>query len=142
MLESASVDVIKIPMYSHTSNIKEPNSDHGRTISLSLIEEAGLNPKNLAYIIAPDDSMVTTINRGDLLLIDVNNKHPQSEGIYAIASRTGALVIRRLIEPIFGGWIIRPDNDDRRRFRDEILKTEDFYKVEIIGRIVWRGGKI
>lgn len=118
------------------------DSKQYRAVSRALLDELGVNADHIVYISAPDDSMSTTINRGDLVLLDTQSQLLQSGMLYAINTPSGNPIIRRLDQPIFGGWIIRCDNDDKRRYRDEIIKPEDASKIKVVGRIIWRGGSM
>lgn len=129
-----------------------PVAFSGNYLSLAVKSSAG----HLISIFATGDAMAPTIRDLDLLLIDVTSKE-SSEGIVAIkavpdlvvrhlehrystATPTGIameapyLVVRRLQRRPGGGYRLLCDN--------LVYPPFDVENVEIVGRVIWRGGKL
>ena len=62
----------------------------------------------------------------------------QSGKVYLIETG-GELRIKRLFKRA-NGWVVASDNQDKIRYPDEPLNALN--DIRIIGRIVWRGGRL
>ena len=60
-------------------------------------------------------------------------------GIYVLASG-GTLLVKRLQTKIDGGVIVSSDNAGR--YPAEEIRKEDAEKLKIVGRVIWRGGRM
>lgn len=99
-----------------------------------------LKPDSLSVIYACGLSMAPTINDGEVLLVDHDQREPRDGQVFAI-ERDGELLIKRLARHPAGGWICRSDNPDKIRYADwEPVSAEQIGILRIVGRIVWRGG--
>lgn len=101
----------------------------------------GLDHKTLRVIWANDDRMSTTINKDDMLLIDMAKKQPVTNQVYAITSEDG-ITLRRMIRHITGNWLIRSDNLDKLQYPDEKLNGDQIEQIQFIGRVVWASGRL
>lgn len=99
-----------------------------------------LKADSLSVIYACGQSMVPTINEGEVLLVDHKQQEPRDGQVFAF-ERDGELLIKRLVRHPAGSWICRSDNPDKIRYADwEPVSTEQLGLLRIVGRIVWRGG--
>lgn len=94
---------------------------------------------DLVAIEAPDDAMLPSIAPGDLLLADTSEPRLRGNGIYVFASG-GALTVKRLQIKLDGGITVSGDNS--ARYPAEEIEPEALGKVRILGRVIWRGGRI
>lgn len=102
----------------------------------------GLKEKNLSVIYAQGHSMEPTLADGDVLLLDESQTEPLNSRIYAILRPDGELIIKRLVQTMTSGWIIRSDNQDKRNYPDEIATDTEIGHLKIAGRIVWHAGAL
>lgn len=98
------------------------------------LREHGLDPQTLSSIRVEGDSMEPTLREGDEILVD-RSPRPPREGIYVV--RTGdALLVKRLVTGKPGVLILLSDNPAYRPL--ELTPDE----VVIVGRVVWKGGRV
>ncbi|MEE1922884.1 S24 family peptidase [Pseudomonas sp. 148P] len=114
----------------------------GLVFKRAWLNRMALKEQNLHVIYAQGHSMEPTISDGDVVLLDQSQIEPRDGRIYLIRRHGGELIIKRLIQGITGGWIIRSDNDDKRTFPDQPISETDIDQLQIIGRIVWHGGAL
>jgi len=100
----------------------------------------GLKPDNLRVAYNHGDSNWPTLTDGEVVLLDVAAVEPANGKMFALLDPDGEVIFKRLIRDITGGWLIRSDNDNKTRYPDMPISDEGIRGVEIIGRIVWRGG--
>lgn len=131
MTGSASGGTLDVPFYGDTSRLY--------SVSLSVVTGLGLDLASLFALEVSDETMAHTFVKGDVLLIDLSQKTLESRMVFALATPGGTVRVNRLIELMSGEWIIRCDNDDKRRFPDERVAVE---ALKPIGRVVWRGGAV
>ena len=86
--------------------------------------------------------MEPTICDGDVVLLDESQTTPRDSRIFAILKGNGELIIKRLIQPVTGGWVIRSDNDDKRIYPDHPISDSEIDSLKIVGRVVWHGGAL
>lgn len=94
---------------------------------------------HLIAVDAPDDSMEPTFSAGDILLADTSDPKLRGGGIYVLASGS-TLLVKRLQMKIDGGIIVSSDNTTRYP-PEEIGKTAAD-ALKIVGRVIWRGGRM
>ena len=98
------------------------------------LREQGLEPGQLSAIRVEGDSMESTLRDGDEILVD-RTPRPLRDGIHVV--RTGdALLVKRLDLAIPGKIALVSDNPAYRTI--ELPPQE----VEVIGRVVWKGGRL
>ena len=102
-------------------------------------KELGADPKNLLLIHSIGDSMEPTLRSGDLFLVDRNKARMKGDGIYLINFDDG-LMVKRLEWMMDGTVVIRGDNTSVSR--EQILNAIEMEKLNLLGRVVWVGGKI
>ncbi|WP_136474524.1 S24 family peptidase [Pseudomonas sp. DG56-2] len=106
------------------------------------LKRMSLNAENLRVIYNQGDSNWPTLSDGEVLLVDVSRRDPGNGNMYALYDPDSEIIIKRLIRDLTGGWLIRSDNQDKMRYPDMPISDQGMQDVEIIGRVVWRGGGI
>lgn len=92
--------------------------------------------KNLRICEVKGDSMESYLQDGDTVLIDVGQKSITDNDVYAI-EHSGDIRIKRLSRTFNGGVRIRSDNP---QYPEEVLSANDAEALNVVGRMVWRGG--
>ncbi|GAB4554659.1 MAG: hypothetical protein Tsb0017_07030 [Geothermobacteraceae bacterium] len=101
----------------------------------SWLVKLGLKERNLVLVTARGDSMEPTFYDGDLLLVDVSQTGIVDGGVSVI--RTDGLLLAKRLQAGFGDQVTVIS--DNARYKD-IQTTKD--QLNIVGRVVWRGGKV
>jgi phage repressor protein C with HTH and peptisase S24 domain len=99
-------------------------------------------PENLRIIYAEGDSMEPYVFEGDVVLFDGSKTEPKDRQAYVLRRPDGGISIKRLIQQITGGWLIRSDNADKTKYPDEPVSEDALHEVPILGRVIWRGGEM
>lgn len=109
-------------------------------INSAVIKEIKAHPQDLGAFLINSDSMYPTLNDGDTVLFNRNDIKKVDGEIYLIGYK-GILLVKRVHKLMNGDLRITSDN---RSYPENILTKSDLDSLdfEIIGRIVWRGGKI
>ncbi|MFN4354299.1 S24 family peptidase [Parvibaculum sp.] len=94
---------------------------------------------DLVAVEAADDAMLPSIAPGDLLLADTSEPKLRGNGVYIFASG-GALTVRRLQIRLDGGITVSSDNASR--YPAEEVESGALGKIKILGRVIWRGGRL
>ncbi len=105
----------------------------------------GVNPNNLFFMYAPDDSMdsgmntTTDIKRGDILFIDISQKEGNNN-IFVFKNLFDNKPQIRQIQWSFSEKLkLIPKN---KKYKSETIEKEyNEFMVNIIGRVVWNGSK-
>jgi phage repressor protein C with HTH and peptisase S24 domain len=101
-----------------------------------ITRELRAKPDNLLLIYVQGESMVPTLNPGDVILMERYDRLSVSDGIYAI--RMGnALLVKRLQFIPNRGLLVTSDNPAYKPF--EVKVGEGSEDIQIIGRVVWAG---
>ena len=100
--------------------------------------ELGVNPTSLAVLCVRGDSMEPGIWEGDIVLMDTSENRITDDTVYVL-KRHGYLVIKRLQTMFDGGIKIKSDHP---AYDDEVISREEAERVDIVGRVVWTGGKL
>jgi phage repressor protein C with HTH and peptisase S24 domain len=98
------------------------------------LREQGLEPAMLSAIAVAGDSMEPTLRDGDEILVDETPRAPR-DGIHVVRV-DGALLVKRLETGRPGLVVLRSDN----RAYDPIELAPG--EVEVIGRVVWKSGRL
>lgn len=114
----------------------------GLVFKRAWLARMGLRERNLHVIYVHGHSMEPTVCDGDVVLLDESQTAPRDGRIYAILKGNGELIIKRLIQSITGGWLIRSDNDDKRTYPDQPVTDSEIDHLQIVGRVVWHGGAL
>ena len=94
----------------------------------------GLNPAMLSAIAVTGDSMEPTLRDGDEILVDRTPRRLR-DGIHVVR-RGDALLVKRLDTSRSGRIVLFSDN---RAYDPIELAPSD---IEVIGRVVWKGGRL
>lgn len=112
------------------------NKGEPQAFRLEWLQKKGLQSKNLRCMYAHGDSMEPYIQDGDALLVDLSETEVTDNQVYAI--RYGdALKVKRLFRRFDKSLRIVSDN---REHPEEIVQGEDLNNIQILGKVVWRGG--
>lgn len=103
--------------------------------ALGWLRELGLQPGTLAALSVAGDSMEPTLSDGDEILV-ANAEGRLRDGIHVIR-RDGTLLVKRLLFEREGRVSVISDN--KAYPSDADVSLED---VEVLGRVVWKGGRI
>jgi phage repressor protein C with HTH and peptisase S24 domain len=98
----------------------------------------GREPGEIILEIAVGESMEPGIHNGDLLLLDTTDQSFRNFGIYVIEAR-GERLVKRVQRKFDGSLILISDNP---LYQPESIPAELASEVSVIGRVVWRGGKV
>ena len=102
-------------------------------LGINLIKNVfNANPNNLKVFKASGDSMETTINDGDLLLVDVSRKDFVNGGIFLLTINN-EWYCKRLKLKINGDLEIISDNN---KYDNEIKHPDDEIEIKIIGKVI------
>jgi phage repressor protein C with HTH and peptisase S24 domain len=143
---SAPNDFVLVPRYNIESSAGGGSVIHSEQIVDHLAfkanwvsKELGTDPKYLLLIHSVGDSMEPTFRSGDLLLVDRNKARVKGDGIYLINFDDG-LIVKRLEWMMDGTVVIRGDNTSVSR--EQKITAIEMEKLNILGRVVWVGGKV
>lgn len=114
----------------------------GLVFKRAWLSRMSLKERNLHVIYVQGHSMEPTVCDGDVVLLDESQTQPRDGRIFALRKPDGELIIKRLIQSLTGGWIIRSDNEDKRAYPDQPVSDSDIEQLSIVGRVVWHGGAL
>ena len=101
-----------------------------------IARELRTSPDNLSLIYVQGESMIPTLNPGDVILIERDPQRNTSDGIYVI--RMGeALLIKRLQFLPEGEINVTSDNEAYQPYRVSLNNNAENF--DIVGRVVWAG---
>ena len=95
-----------------------------------LVNEMSTNPDDCVMFKAGDDSMATTINKGDKLLLDTSRR--KGDGIFLVKIDGNAFVKRLQWMPGAGVDVV----SDNKAYKSYQMDPE---KLDVIGQVVWIG---
>ncbi len=102
------------------------------------LRSLGLTPGRVHVLWAAGDSMVPTINNGDMLLVDRMIDRVVDDGIYVVVVGGGVLV-KRIQLRHNGSVVLKSDND---RYDAQTIPGDEVPQLVIEGRVRWVGGPI
>lgn len=117
----------------------EPDTGHGASttgIFRSWVDRKGYNPGQLISVEVHGESMEPTFYEGDIVVVNLADKQPQDNGVYAI-NYEGEAVIKRMSRDIGQWWLMSDNPDQRKYYRRRCAGTECI----VIGRVVYRQGE-
>ncbi|HJS87375.1 MAG TPA: S24 family peptidase [Acetobacteraceae bacterium] len=97
-----------------------------------------IEPDDLMLETAVGESMVPTIQDGDLLLIDTTDQRFREFGIYVL-EYAGQRLVKRVQRKLDGSLLLISDN---AIYEPERIPPERTKEVKVLGRVVWCGGKL
>lgn len=95
-------------------------------------------PADVILDIAVGESMSPHIHNGDLLLVDTTDQTFLNFGVYVIEAR-GERLVKRVQRKFDGSLILISDN---KLYEAESIPAELAKEVHVVGRVIWRGGRI
>lgn len=109
----------------------------GGTVGLSRkwVERKGLDPAHLIAMQVRGESMEPTFYEDDTVVINLADKNPIDNGVFAV-NYDGEAVVKRLSRDE-GKWWLLSDNADQRRFYRRVCQGAECI---IVGRVVRREG--
>lgn len=137
-------DFILVPRYNVQASMGGGADVHSEQVvdhlafKRSWLKEMDLRSDRLALITAMGDSMYPTIKDGCLMLVDTRKDQSINDGIYVLRW-DGALLAKRLQRTLDGGFLVQSDNSVYKELKAE---KDQLQLLDIIGRVVWSGGKI
>jgi len=107
------------------------------TISREILAKRNVtSQENLRTFTTHTDHMEPNISHGDDAVIDVGQKSVIDNEIYAI-EHSRSIRLARLARTFNGGIVVRYDNT---RHPEEHIPVTDVPSLNVLGRLVWRGG--
>ena len=102
------------------------------------LEEIGVYESKAATVVASGDSMEPTIHDGDVLLVDTDQRQVIKDAIYVVRQES-LLYVKRLQRLYDGSIRISSDN---KAYASEMVPKRELGSLEVIGRVVWSGGRL
>ncbi len=139
---------VLIPQYlDENSFIPHVNDEHvglteGMVFRRGWLEEMGVVFDRLYVLYASDEGMAPHILAGDVVMIDTYKPALSDGGVYLIRRPDGRTSIRRIYQQISGNWVLTCDNLDKQQFPDETIVNSAAIDLPLVGRVVWRGGRV
>jgi len=94
--------------------------------------------EHLRIVINRGDANEPVIRDGDQLLVDTQDKHIADDALYVFVS--DGRYLARFVERLATGAVaLKSRNPD---FRVQTLSPEDVGKLQVLGRVLWHGGKM
>lgn len=102
------------------------------------------NPKYLRIIFSTDYSMWPTVEPDSMLIVDTSDADPSAlkTGKIYVFRHSGELRMKRVFISLNGAIKLTSDNPDKNQYPEEVITQEQAYGINIIGRVVWRGGEL
>lgn len=94
------------------------------------------DPKNLTIISVKGDSMVPTLYDDDIVMLDMSKTSLGYEGLFVIRV-FDVLHVKRLSHSRPGHVLVISDNRDNYPPREHPIE-----EVEVVGKVIWKGGKV
>jgi len=94
-----------------------------------------LDPATTRHLAVRDDCMAPSFNENDLVLIDTSRK--TGAGVFVI-TMAGEPSLRQATVLLNGNIELKCENP---KYPTHEISQDDFSKLEILGRVVWSGGK-
>lgn len=144
LLDESSPDQYRIPKVTLrlqagvTGFQTEPDRRDGGTwgIPRNWADRRGYSPKHLISIEVRGESMEPTFYEGDVVVVNLQDKAPVDNGVFAV-NYEGEAVVKRLSRDA-GAWWLMSDNPDQRKYYRRACQGN---ACIIIGRIVRREGE-
>ncbi len=112
----------------------------GRAFKKADLRRYGVPEHAARLIVAAGGSMAPKIQDGRDVLINLEDRDPRENKVYAICTPYDGLVLKRLVReynPAAGAevWMLKSDNPDKTMFPDKMLPPDE--RTIIVGRAVW-----
>ncbi|MBQ4813118.1 helix-turn-helix transcriptional regulator [Pseudoalteromonas luteoviolacea] len=99
-----------------------------------LQSQLGVHSERLAFVSVRGDSMLPTLQHGDMVLVDMSQQNPSKSGVYIIQTQDG-LMAKRLQQKSDHIAVIS-DNDEYPSWQ---ITSDNAEQHGVAGRIVWCG---
>ena len=143
--ESVDDEFIYVPLYDVQASAgygavihSEQIVDHLAFKRQWLNQDLGVVATDLALITVKGDSMVPTLNEGDLILIDLSLNQVTQEGVYLIQFE-GTLMAKRLQKDYEQNLHVISDN---KLYKEFVIPASQMEHLQIIGKTMWFGRKV
>lgn len=94
------------------------------------------HPRNLAIISVKGDSMQTTLNDGDLVMVDTSKRDLSFDGLFVLQDGGASLLVKRIGRAARRGWVMLiSDNRNYNPIEREISE------IDVVGKVIWKGVK-
>lgn len=113
-------------------------TDYAHGFQRSWMRDRGLNPERCRTVLIADDSMSPYLRGGDVALISLAHRELRGGEVYAIAVGE-ELRVRRINRRADGGLDLVSDNRSPQH-PVEHIDARSVERVNVIGKVVWRGG--
>jgi transcriptional regulator with XRE-family HTH domain len=135
--EPGWIDIPRLPLHASAgpgATVGEEDAIGSFRFSQRWLRDQGLQPSRLSAIAVRGDSMEPTLRDGDEILVD-DTPRAWRDGIHVVRL-DGTLVVKRLETSRPGRVILLSDNT---AYRPIECAPGD---VEVIGRVVWKSGRL
>jgi phage repressor protein C with HTH and peptisase S24 domain len=95
-------------------------------------------PNELAIISVKGDSMLPTLADDDVVMIDRTKKDLSFDGLFVLLDGGNALLVKRIGRASRAGYVSLI-SDNRALYPAVERSLQD---IEVVGRVIWRGGKV
>lgn len=112
--------------------------DQSHAFRREWLRKRGLKPERCRVMEVHGESMDPYLADGDVVLVNLDDQRIQDGEVYAIAVDHEAK-IKRLFKLTGGRIEVRSDNTSAK-YRAETIEADQLERLQIIGRVVWRGG--
>lgn len=131
-----------VPGRSGMTFAAEHISDYWRLPTAILSSMGGVRPSDVTFIPVQGDSMLPTLNEGDVVVVDTRHRHPSPDGLYAINDAFGGVVVKRLevtTRPGDEEQLVDVVSDNSARHPRRTWRAED---LRIVGRVLRKFGVV
>ncbi len=125
--------LVSVPFYDARVSAGAEAAEHIRgrlVIARSWLRTMGINPSSAQLLMTTGDSMLPTIEDGDVVMFETNDE-PVRDGIYIIRRDSDPLV-KRLQRRLDGSVTLISDN---RLYPEEVLTALDARGLSVIGQV-------
>jgi phage repressor protein C with HTH and peptisase S24 domain len=117
---------------------KQEVVDNSHAFRREWLKQKGLYKDQCRLITVKGDSMSPYLQDGDSVLVNMADRAIRSGEVYAIAVEE-ELRVKRLVKRSDGALEVRSDNPSPQ-YPTEVLEGRRIERLNVIGRVVWRGG--
>lgn len=96
----------------------------------------GVAPRDIALISVKGDGMAPTLSGGDMVLVDTHRGRVEDDAVYVLRHDDGDLRVKRIQRKMDGSLILMNDN---KKYSDDVFSPAEAARLNVVGRVVWRG---